>query len=115
MLMFKKNANLAFLLKEFCSQFNYKWTSCLRLPEETYTYVSDAWGSHSWLDHLISTEDGNSVITNMSVLYGTILSDHIPVMVEIDLQLAPDIEHGTFNDVRCKIDWSAQSKNVLFE
>ena len=36
----------------------------------------------------------------MSVLYGTILSDHIPVMVEIDLQLAPDIEHGTFNDVR---------------
>ena len=41
----------------------------------------------------------------MSVLCGTILSDHIPVMVESDLQLAPDIEHGTFNDVRCKIDW----------
>ena len=51
----------------------------------------------------------------MSVLYGPILSDHIPVMVEIDLQFAPDIDHGTFNDVRCKIDWSAQSKNVLFE
>ena len=113
--MVLKNANFAVLLKELCSQFKYKWTSCLRLPEETYTYVSDAWGSHSWLDHLISTEDGNCVITNMSVLYGTILSDHIPVMVEIDLQLAADIDHGTFNDVRCKIDWSAQSKHVLFE
>ncbi|KAK2184482.1 hypothetical protein NP493_265g02039 [Ridgeia piscesae] len=51
----------------------------------------------------------------MSVLYGTILSDHVPVMVEIDLQLAPDIEHGIFNDVRYKIDRSAQSKNVLYE
>ena len=28
-----KNANCAVLLKEFCSQFKYKWTSCLRLPE----------------------------------------------------------------------------------
>ena len=36
-------------------------------------------------------------------------------MVEMDLQLPPDIEHGTFNDVRCKIDWSTQSKNVLYE
>ena len=63
---------------------------------------------------MISTEDGNCVITNMSVLYGTIVSDHVLVMVEIDFQLAPDIEHGIFN-VRCKIDWSAQSKNVLYE
>ena len=42
-----KNATFAVLLKECCSQFKYKWTSCLRLSEETYTYVSDAWGSHS--------------------------------------------------------------------
>ena len=36
-------------------------------------------------------------------------------MVGIDSQLTPDIEHGTFNDVRCNIYWSAQSKNVLYE
>ena len=51
----------------------------------------------------------------MSVLYGTILSDHIPVMVEIDLQLVPVVEHGASNDMRCKIDWSAKRKNVLYE
>ena len=77
--------------------------------------VASLWARVLWLDHLVSTEDGNCVIINMSVLYGPILSDHIPVMVDIDLQLAPDIDHGTFNDVRCKIDWSAQNKNVLFE
>ena len=62
-----KNANFAVLLKEYCCQFKYKWSSCLKLPEGTHTYVSDAWGSHSWLDHIISTEDGNNVITNMYV------------------------------------------------
>ena len=31
------------------------------------------------------------------------------------IQLAPDVEHGSSNGVRCKIDWSAQSKNVLYE
>ena len=53
--------------------------------------------------------------TFIAVLYGTILYDHIPVMVEFNLQLATDIDHGTFNDVRCKIYWSALSKNVLYE
>ena len=50
--------------------------------------------NHSWLDHSISTEDGNNIITNMRVLYGSVQSDHIPVAIEIDLQLAPDVEHG---------------------
>ena len=36
-------------------------------------------------------------------------------MVEIALQLALDVEHGLSNDVRCKIDWSTQSKNLLYE
>ena len=40
---------------------------------------------------------------------------HILVMIEIDLQLAPDIEHGTSNNVRCKIDWSVQNKYVYHE
>ena len=83
--------------------------------EGTYTYVSNVWGSHSWLDHLISTEDGNNVITNMCVLYGTVQSDHIPVAVNIDLQLAPDIDHGAVNNIGNNIDWSALSEGVIYE
>ena len=33
-----KNANFAVLLKEYCSQFKYKWSSCLKLPEGTHTH-----------------------------------------------------------------------------
>ena len=65
-----KNLNMLFamLLKGSCDQFKYIWTSYNKLPKDTYTYVSDAWDSHSWLDHAISTEDGDNMITNMKVL-----------------------------------------------
>ena len=74
-----------------------------------------AWGSHSWLDHIISTEDGNNVITNMYVLYGTIQSDHIPLVAHIDLHLAPDIDQGAANNMGNKIDWSILSEDILYE
>ena len=47
------------------------------------------------MDNLISAEDNNNGRTNVSVLYGTIMSDHIPLIVNIDLKLAPDNEHRT--------------------
>ena len=74
-------ANFAVLLEEFCEQFSYVWTSCQRLPSDTYTYVSDAWCSQSWLDHCISTEYGNDIITNAHVVYESIQSDHLPVFL----------------------------------
>ena len=53
------------------------------------------------------------MITNMKVLYGSVQSDHIPVAIEIDLQLAPDVEHGAANSIADNIDWSAVSEEEL--
>ena len=39
----------------------------------------------SWLDHCISTEDGNDIITNAHVVYESIQSDHLPVVFELHL------------------------------
>jgi len=61
-------------------------------------------GQSSWLNHLISTKDGNNVLMNMSMLFGTILSD----------QLGPDIEHETSNNVRCKMDWCLPRVKMYF-
>ena len=58
----KTNANFAVLMKEFCEQFNYVWTSCNMLPNDTYTYVSAAWDSCSWLDHCILDREPRTVI-----------------------------------------------------
>ena len=67
------------------------------------------------MEHLISTEDGNNVITNLCVLYGTVQSDHSPVAVNIDLQLAPDIDHGAVNNVGKQNNWSVLSEGVIYE
>ena len=80
----KTRANFAVLLEECCKQFSYVWTSCQRLLSDTYTYVSYAWGSQSWLDNCISTEDCNDIITNAHVVY--------------ELQLTPDVEPGASHD-----------------
>ena len=50
----------------------------------------------------------------MKVLYGSVQSDHIPVAIETDLQLAPDVEHGAANStIGDNIDWSAVSEEAL--
>ena len=69
---------------------------------------------HGWTI-IISTEDGNNVITNMYVLYGTVQSDHIPLVAHSDLQLAPDIDQGETNNIGNKIDWSILSEDILYE
>ena len=51
----------------------------------------------------------------MYVLYGTVKSDHIPLVAHIDLQLAPDIDQGATNNMGNKIDWSILSEDILYE
>ena len=38
----------------FCSENNFKISSCAHLPERSYTYVSERWNTTSWLDHVIA-------------------------------------------------------------
>ena len=60
------------------------------LPIDTYTYVNSAWRTTSWLDHVICTSDANDFITNISVLYGCINSDHHPMSLSINSDIAPE-------------------------
>ena len=66
----RENALFASHLKNYCTYFNYVFSGLNLLPPDTYTYTSDAWGSHSWLDFIIATEDGHKLIKEVSVLYG---------------------------------------------
>ena len=35
------------------------------MPANTFTYLSERWDSTSWLDHCVSTSDGDDMIKNM--------------------------------------------------
>ena len=47
-------------------------TSCIfsdyYFIDEGFTYVSDAWGTTSWLDHCLTTEDAHQAVTDVSIL-----------------------------------------------
>ena len=77
---------------KFCQENGYIWSSGLHLPDNTFTYVSDAWGSTSWLDHCVATKDGNNIITSISVDYDCHLSDHFPLNINVCCDLAPKLD-----------------------
>ena len=56
------------------------------LPVDSFTYMSAAHNTTSWLDHVLCTYSMRSLITNINVLYGTVLFDHIPMQIELDVE-----------------------------
>ena len=70
-------------------------------------HVSSAWGSTSWLDHVIGTADAKGCITNMSVLYDCIHSDHHPVSFSIDSDVVPECVNSSVNtnEIKQVIHW----------
>ena len=46
---------------------------------DKYTYVSDAHGTTSWLDHFICSHDLHSNIVEMKILEKNPCSDHLPI------------------------------------
>lgn len=70
---------------QFCQDNNLILSSKVCLPVDSYTYVSEAWNTTSWLDHCISTADAHDSLRDMSILYDTVTTDHMPVSVVINV------------------------------
>ena len=74
---------------DFCKDYNYLISDELFLPDDTFTYVSDAHGSTSWVDHCVSTHGAHNCINSISVLYDIISSDHLPLSINCDYEILP--------------------------
>ena len=61
------------------------------LPGGTFTHYSEAWHTTSWLDHCISTSDGDEIINSISIDYSLNNADHLPVCIDLALQRIPEI------------------------
>ena len=85
------------------------------LPEDTFTFVSSAWSTTSWLDHVVSSSDFHDSITNIKVLYDVSMEDHIPLNVEIEPILIPQINipHNTPSASLSGISWENLTKNQI--
>lgn len=74
-------------LLHFCSEQSWTCVDQELLPKDTYTFVSDVYGSLSWLDHCLVTDAAYCTISSVEVLYGSYWSDHMPLQVVCNLQL----------------------------
>lgn len=101
------------MLTQFCSDSGLILSSKVLLPNDTYTYISEAWHSTSWLDHCLCTVDAHESIDMIKIDYDLATTDHIPFVMVLyagNLPVLLPVDNGI--DIR-KIDWSKLSKKDL--
>ena len=101
------------MLLNFCNENNVDIVDKSILPADTYTYVSSAWGTTSWLDHVVCTSDARDSTTHVEVMYDCIFSDHHPVLVKADLNILTEVEQEHSNDLNQHIHWDKLPTNVI--
>jgi hypothetical protein len=72
-------------LYEFCKNENLLLADIEICCKDTFTYYSEAHGTTSWLDHVITNINAFRLITDISVDYNFVTSDHLPVQVGLKL------------------------------
>jgi len=81
-----KNSPCGKILREFIDDCDFAlYDRCL--PVDSYTFVSDAWHTTSWLDHCIGPRLLLGLVDHCKILYDSYNSDHYPLMVSV---LMPD-------------------------
>ena len=91
-------------LKNFVEQEKLKFSSRIMLPSDTFTFISEAWNTTSWLDHCIASADGHSTITSMKVDYDGAVSDHFPIYVSIAVNNIPALSESC-NEIYNSFKW----------
>ena len=71
-------------LMNFCHGEELILPDVKKCPNTTYTYVSEAHSTVSWVDHVMCTHSPHAFVDNISVLYDKIKSDHHPLTVTLD-------------------------------
>lgn len=74
-------------LLEFCEDEKWVWADLNELgaDSDTFTFVSDVYGSVSWLDHCVVTQASLHSINHIWVKQDAVWSDHLPLFIECDL------------------------------
>ena len=72
-------------LRDFCDDNNMICSTVDKLPRDSYSYVSYAWHTCSWLDHCISTHSADNLTSNFEIHYSVSSRDHIPFSFDLDI------------------------------
>lgn len=107
------NSLFAKHLVHFCNDNNLVLSSKVFLPNNSFTYVSEAWHTTSWRDHCLCTADAHASLENMEICYGLATSDHIPIAMVLNVEAVPRlvVSGNTVNSE--KLNWANLSKEDI--
>ena len=79
-------------VSEFCTDSDLLMSDVNRLPDDTFTYVSDSHQTVSWIDHVIMSTNADRACVDMTVVYDLIISDHRPISFTMNLGDFPHVD-----------------------
>lgn len=76
-------------LINFCTELDWRCADIefLGYNSKAYTYVSEAHGTHSWLDHCLVSETAWKSVTAVSIMHDVFWSDHFPLKIRCNLDV----------------------------
>lgn len=111
----KKNPCLVNILSAFCKDNTLMLSSQILMPEDSYTYISEAWSAASWLDHCTYTADAHDCLEELEILYDLVISDHIPVLMTLHVENLPELSNYENYEPSGKLDWVKLTANELWQ
>ena len=97
-------------LSTFCTEHNYVLSDVDRLGcgSDSFTFLSEAHGTTSWIDHCLCTEQAHSSITDVNTCYDMQSSDHFPISICIDVNSVPRFDCA-YIPPQSRLHWSKAS------
>ncbi len=92
-------------LMQFCSDSGLILSSKALLPVNSYTYISEAWHTTSWLDHCICTADAHDSLEAMRIHYEFATTDHVPFSLCVNMGNLPILLPVDSSSCLGRIDW----------
>lgn len=83
------------------------------MPDDTFTYISEAWHSTSWLDHCVCTADAHASLSHIDILYSYATSDHIPLSISLNVDNIPAVVDKLNDGCTTRIDWSKTTEDDI--
>ena len=85
-------------LIDVCNANSLCFSDKMLLPNDTYTFISSSHSTTSWLDHILSTSSGHSLLQDVHVKGDYISSDHLPLCFNVIVNNAIDCVYYSSSD-----------------
>ena len=97
-------------LSSFCLEHDYVLSDIDHLGalSGSFTFVSEAHGTASWIDHCLCTTQAHASLVGVNIDYGMQSSDHFSISICIDVESVPRLESESV-PTQTRLNWSKAS------